>query len=304
MYVFWGSTYLAIARAIDTIPPFIMASSRFVVAGGFLYGFLHLRGERIPRGAWGPAWIMGALLLLGGNGGVVYAEQFVPSGITALMVGSGPFWFMLLGWLWLKQQRPSLMAIGGLLIGFAGLAILIGPGRLSGTGHHVPLLPALMVLGATISWSVGSIYSKTLTLPVSPMLMSAMQMLTGAVWMAGAALLHGEHRTLDIAQISGVSVAAWAYLIVFGSLVGFSAYIYVLRHASPALASTYAYVNPVVAVILGWAVAGEPLTARTIVAASMIVGAVILISWPRRRAPLAPAPVAEAVENPAAPEHV
>jgi drug/metabolite transporter (DMT)-like permease len=280
-----------------------MASSRFLVAGAVLYLFMRYgKGERVPRAAWKPAWIMGALLLLGGNGGVVYAEQYVPSGITALMVGCGPFWFLLLGWLWLKGPRPGVLAIGGLLIGFTGLAVLIGPGRISGSAGHVPLMPALLVLGATISWSVGSIYSKTLRSPVSPMMMSGMQMLTGSVLMVVAGLIHGEHRGFSIGNITLLSWGSWAYLVVFGSLVGFSAYIYVLRHATPAVASTYAYVNPVVAVFLGWAVASEPITGRTLVAASMIIGAVILISWPRKRAEISPG--IAAVDDPVAPEHV
>jgi len=293
VYVFWGSTYLAIARAIDSIPPFFMASGRFLVAGGALFCFMRfVRGERVPARSWRSAWILGALLLLGGNGGVVYAEQYVPSGVTALMVGSGPFWFLLLGWLWLKGARPHALAVAGLLIGFTGLVILIGPGKSVGGAGHVPLLPALLVLGATISWSVGSIYSKTLHNQASPMMMAAMQMLTGSVLMLIAGLLDGEGQRFSFAAVTGHSWAAWAYLVVFGSLVGFSAYIYVLRHATPAVASTYAYVNPVVAVFLGWALANEPITGRTLVAAGMIVGAVILISWPRRRAVVA-APVVE-----------
>jgi drug/metabolite transporter (DMT)-like permease len=218
------------------------------------------------------------------------------------MVGSGPFWFLLLGWLWLKGLRPGLVAVGGLLVGFIGLAILIGPGNITGSAGHVPLLPALTVLGATISWSVGSIYSKTLKSPVSPMLMSGMQMLAGSVLMAGAGFLHGEHVGFSPAEITARSWISWLYLVVFGSLVGFSAYIYVLRHATPALASTYAYVNPVVAVFLGWAVASEPITGRTLIAASMIVGAVILISWPRKSGGEAPA--IAAVDDPVAPERV
>lgn len=263
-----------------------MAGMRFIVAGAILYAYMHfVKGERIVRGSWKPAWIMAALLLLGGNGGVVYAEQFVPSGITALLVGSGPFWFLLLTWLWLKGPRPNAVAIAGLLIGFTGLTILIGPDRVSGSASHTPLLPALVVTAAALSWSVGSIYSKTLNLPASPMMMSAQQMLAGAVLMTGAGLVRGEFNGFSLANVSMTSWMAFIYLVIFGSLVGFSAYIYVLRHATPAVASTYAYVNPLVAVFLGWAVAGEVLTSRTIFAAGMIIGAVILISWPRKSGP-------------------
>lgn len=284
VYVFWGSTYLAIARAIDTIPPFFMAAARFLLAGGLLYAWMSVfKNERAPRGTWKHAWIMGALLLLGGNGGVVYAEQYVPSGVAALLVGSGPFWFMLLAWLWLRGPRPGVKSLVGLVIGFTGLAVLIGPGKLTGSASHVPLLPALVVLGATISWSTGSIYSKTIRSQASPMMMAAMQMLAGAVLMAGAGFLRGEHHGFSFSDVTWMSLGAWLYLVVFGSLVGFSAYIYVLRHATPAVTSTYAYVNPVVAVFLGWALASEPLTPRIIFAALMIVGAVILISWPGKK---------------------
>lgn len=284
VYVFWGSTYLAIAMAIETIPPFFMASMRFLIAGSLLYGYMRLiKKEPVLPGNWKSAWIMGALLLLFGNGGVVYAQQFVPSGIAALMVGSGPFWFMLLGWLWLKDARPGPMALAGLLIGFTGLAILIGVDDLGGSVGLVPLPAAIMLLIATITWSVGSIYAKTLDHATSPMMLSAMQMLTGSVLMFFAGILHGELPQFSLEAIHWSSVAALLYLVVFGSLVGYSAYLYVLRHASPALASTYAYVNPVVAVFIGWALADEPVNQRTIVAASMIVGAVILLSWPRRK---------------------
>lgn len=265
-----------------------MAGMRFIVAGVILYAYLYfVKGERIVRGSWKPAWIMAALLLLGGNGGVVYAEQFVPSGITALLVGSGPFWFLLLTWLWLKGPRPNVVSIAGLMIGFTGLTILIGPDRVSGA-THTPLVPALVVTAAALSWSIGSIYSKTLSLPTSPMMLSAQQMLAGSVLMTGAGLVRGEFDGFALANVSTTSWMAFVYLVIFGSLVGFSAYIYVLRHATPAVASTYAYVNPLVAVFLGWAVAGEVLTSRTIFAAGMIIGAVILISWPRKSAPQVP----------------
>lgn len=281
--MFWGSTYLAIARAIETIPPFFMAGFRFFIAGGILFLYMRcVKGERVAGGVWKSSWIMAALLLLFGNGGVCYAEQYVPSGITALLVGSGPFWFLLLGWLWLKGPRPGPMAIGGLVAGFAGLILLIGPGRISGAAAHAPFWPSLIVLGSAFSWSVGSIWSKTLRTQASPIMMSALQMLAGCVLLTAAGFLAGEHRSFHIADVSLDSWLALLYLVVFGSLVGFSAYIYLLRHATPAVASTYAYVNPVVAVYIGWAVAGEPVTWRTLVAASLIIGAVILISWPRK----------------------
>jgi drug/metabolite transporter (DMT)-like permease len=284
VYVFWGSTYLAIAKAIETIPPFFMAGSRFAVAGVLLYIYMRVvKGERVTKSAWLPASIMGLLLLVFGNGGVVFAEQYVPSGVAALLVGCGPFWFALLAWLWLKGARPGWRTVSGLIIGFIGLATLIGPGQLLGGVGHTPLVPSLVVIGAAFSWSVGSIYSKTLRLEASPMMMSALQMLAGAVMLMLVGMVTGEHRGFRFEAVSGVSLFSWAYLVVIGSLAGFSAYIYVLRHATPAVASTYAYVNPVVAVFFGWAVGGEKVTEQTLLAASLIIGAVVLISWPGRK---------------------
>ncbi len=262
-----------------------MAGFRFLLAGSILYGYMrYIKGERIQRHMWKSAAIMGFLLLLCGNGGVTYAEQYVPSGLTALMVGSGPFWFQLLGWLWLKGPRPGPLAIGGLVIGFIGLIILIGPGRISGVAGHVPLVPGLVVVAASFAWSVGSIYSKTLHSQASPVMMSALQMLVGFVLLTTAGFVSGEHQGFDVAAVTLDSWLALLYLVVFGSLVGFSAYIYVLRHATPAVASTYAYVNPVVAVFIGWAVAGEVVTGRSLIAACLIIGAVVLVSWPTRNA--------------------
>lgn len=290
MWIFWGSTYLAIAKAIATFPPFFMAGFRFFFAGGLLYSYLHfVKKERVKPGAWKDAWVMGTLLLLFGNGGVVFAQQYVPSGATALMVGSGPFWFVLLGWLWLKGPRPGVRTVIGLIIGFLGLILLITAGRGAQDFSITAIGPFLLVVVAALSWSVGSIYSKTVPSKTSPMMMSAMQMCTGCVLMTIAGFIHGEHHGFSFSQVTTESWLATLYLIVFGSWVGFSAYIYVLRHATPAVAATYAYVNPLVAVWLGWALGGEQVTTGMLWAAGLIVGAVILISWPVKRVP-APAP--------------
>jgi len=272
-----------------------MAGTRFLAAGLLLYIYMRwIKGERAPRESLRPAFIMGGLLLLGGNGGVVIAAQYVPSGITALLVGAGPFWFVLLGWLWLRGPRPGLMAVAGLILGFMGLVVLIGPGQITGSAGATPIWPALLVVAAALSWSVGSIYSKTLKVQASPMMMSALQMLAGFVLLMGAGFVRGEHVGFHPGAITWQSWIAWGYLVIVGSLIGFSAYIYVLRHATPAVASTYAYVNPMVAVFFGWAFGGEPLTREILIAAPMIVGAVILISWPRAKKP---------DELPAEPEH-
>ncbi len=280
-----------------------MAAFRFLLAGAILFAYMRwVKGERVVRGVWKDASIMGALLLMGGNGGVCYAQQYVPSGVTALLVGSGPFWFALLAWLWLKGPRPNAKAVAALVLGFIGLVILIGPGKIISGATGVPLIPALVVEVAALSWSVGSIYSKTVQAKASPMMMSALQMLVGGVLLLGAGYLHGEVDRFQLANFTAASMGAFFYLVIFGSLVGFSAYIYVLRHATPAVASTYAYVNPVVAVFVGWAIGGEAMTPQIIIAAAMIVGAVILLSWPGRKRAADKAASAEETQGAVVPE--
>lgn len=280
VYFFWGSTYLAIRYAVETLPPFLMAGGRFLISGVMLYAWTRLRGTPRPeRRQWLPASVVGICLLLGGNGGVVWAEgQGLPSGITALLVGVTPFWMVLLGWLAFGGPRPQARTVLGLILGFCGLAMLLGPERLTGDGHSFSLAAAGAVLFAAFSWSFGSLYSRQASLPASPLLSTAMQMLTGGVILCVTGLGLGEAGRLDLSRISAASALAFAWLVVFGSLAGFTAYIYLLRHTTPARASTYAYVNPVVAVVLGWAIAGEPLTARIALAAAVIISSVALIT--------------------------
>lgn len=287
VYFFWGSTYLAIRYAVETLPPFLMAGVRFLIAGAILYAWTRMRGVPAPEARqWLPASVVGLCLLLGGNGGVVWAQQHgLPSGITALIVGITPFWMVLLGWAGFGGVRPQLRTVLGLVIGFCGLAVLLGPERLAGGGQIVPLLPALAVLFASFSWSVGSLYSRSARLPASPLLATAMQMLTGSAALVLAGLIAGEPARLQLHSVSGTSLLAFVWLVVFGSLVGFTSYIYLLRHTTAAKASTYAYVNPVIAVLLGWAIAGEPLTARIALAAAVIISSVALITTRQTRTP-------------------
>lgn len=279
VYLIWGSTYLAIRYAIETLPPFGMAGVRFVIAGALLYGWLRLRGVAAPtRPQWRTAAIIGALLLLGGNGAVVWAEQRIPSGVAALLVAGVPIWMVVLEWLRPGGTRPGRWVVGGLVLGSAGLVLLVGPGEVLGGGHIDPL-GALAVVGGSFAWAVGSVYSRSAQLPDSPLLATGMEMLTGGAFLLLAGVATGE--TVDFGAVSTRSLLALLYLIGFGSLVAFTAYIWLLRATTPAKASTYAYVNPVVAVGLGWALAGEPLTARIAVAAAIIVGAVALITTRR-----------------------
>lgn len=292
VYILWGSTYLAIRFAIETLPPWLMAGARFLVAGGILYAVARARGAARPTLAnWGAAVLIGALLLLGGNGAVVWAETRVPSGLTALLVATVPIWMVLLDWLQPSGSRPTKGVIAGLILGFVGLGVLIGPGEILGRGQ-VDLLGAAALTFGSITWAAGSVYSRRVRLPASPLLGTGMEMLGGGALLFILSLASGEAATFAPGAVSAQSVLALLYLIVFGSLIGFTAYIWLLAHASAARASTYAFVNPVVAVILGWAMANEELTPRMIGAAAIIVAAVALITTGRttvRRTEEAPA---------------
>ena len=297
VYVVWGSTYLAIRFAIETLPPFLMAGVRFVIAGALLYAWSRARGaERPGRLQWRAAAIVGGCLLLGGNGGVVWAEQRVDSGIAALIVTTVPLWLVLLDWLRPGGRRPGWRVALGLVIGFAGVTLLVRPG--SGGGAVDPVGAGVLVL-ASLSWAWGSLASRRLPLPASPILATGMEMLAGGGLLLAAGLVTGEAGRFDPAGVSTTSLAALGYLIVFGSFVGFTAYVWLLRVVSPAIVGTYAYVNPVVAVLLGWAFAGEPLTATTLIAAAVIIGGVAVITT-QRSAP--PVPTAEEAEQDEIPE--
>ncbi len=275
VYLIWGSTYLAIRFAIETIPPFLMAALRYLTAGALLYAWCRLRGTPRPlRVHWRSALILGGLLLLLGNGGVVWAEQRVSSGLVALLVSTEPLWIVLLVWM-RDRARPAGRVLVGLLLGFAGLLLLVGPGL--GSGGLYPL-GVVAVLIASLSWAWGSLRGQRAALPDSPFLGTAMQMLGGGLLLLLASVLTGEPARVSLAAISARSLLSLAYLVVFGALIAFTAYVWLLRVASPVLVSTYAYVNPVVAVFLGWALAGEPITRGTLVAAAVILAGVALIS--------------------------
>jgi drug/metabolite transporter (DMT)-like permease len=281
VYLIWGSTYLAIRWAVETIPPFLMAGTRFFIAGALLYAWMRLRGVPKPEPLhWVSATIVGGCLLVGGNGGVVWVEKGgFPSGLTALMIATVPLWMALL-----QRLRGVRMGGGvavGLLLGFVGIILLIGPGELS-IGSRVDPIGATVLIGASLSWAVGSLYSRRARLPESALLATAMEMLTGGALLILTGLALGEHGAVRLSAISPQSFFSYLYLILFGSLVGFTAYIWLLRVTTPVLVSTYAYVNPVVAVLLGATLAGETITIRTLLAAVVILIAVALISVPRR----------------------
>lgn len=281
VYIVWGSTYLAIRYAIDTLPPFLMAGVRFLVAGSVLFAWARLSGAPWPSWAqWRSAALVGGLLLLGGNGGVVWAERTVPSGIAALLVASEPLWIVLLDWLPPRPARPTGRVLAGIGLGFAGVALLIAPWE-SGAAAVDPVGAIVIVLAAA-SWAAGSLYSRRAELPGSPLLSTGTQMLTGGALLTLTGLGAGEAARFDPSAVSAASVAALAYLVVFGSLVAFTAYVWLMRNVAATKVATYAYVNPVIAVLLGWLIAGEPITGRTLVAAAVILGAVALLTVVRR----------------------
>jgi len=255
---------------------------RFVLAGGVLYLWRVLAGDRQPTlSQWRSAGIIGLFLLLGGNGGVVWAEQRVPSGIAALLVGCTPLWMVLIEAV-IYRKRPSWPVLGGVIVGLLGMAVLIGPSQLTGLHGDIDLVGGIVVALAAFSWAAGSLYSRGADLPSSAFLYNGMEMLCGGAALLVLSLLTGEWAQLNVAAISLNSWLGFAYLVIFGSLVGFSAYTWLLRNAPTMLVSTYAYVNPVVAVLIGNLLAQEPLTPRVLLAAVVIVGAVVLITFTRR----------------------
>jgi len=281
VYLIWGSTYLAIALAIETIPPFTMAGVRFVLAGGLLYAFLRMRGAPTPgRGEWLAAGAIGLLLLGGGNGGVTWAEQRVPSGITALILAITPAWMVLFDWLRPGGVRPLGRTALGIVMGLAGIVLLLffgGELRV----EAVDRLGGLVVLGASISWAAGSILSRSLRSPTSPLMATALQMLLAGGFLAllGTLTEWGQVRSMDSPSL--LSIAALLYLVVFGSWIGFTAYLWLLERTTPALASTYAYVNPTVALALGWLLAGETLDRWVFAAMALILSGVLLMTRSR-----------------------
>jgi drug/metabolite transporter (DMT)-like permease len=286
IYTIWGSTYLAIRFAIETFPPFMMAAARFLISGGVLYTWMRLRGAPRPtRANWKAATIVGGLLLLGGNGGVVKAEQVIPSSLAAVLITTVPIWMALVELARKDRILPTPQVVVGLILGFAGVVLLVGPGDLAGTGGLNPLWAGALILAA-LSWATGSVYSRKAPLPKTPLLGSGMEMLAGGTLLLLASLVSLEWVGFQPSNLSLLSLVSFIYLIVFGSLIGFSSYIWLLTKTTTARVSTYAYVNPVVAVFLGYFLAGEQLTPRTLLASSVIVIAVVVITTYKSRQPL------------------
>lgn len=284
IYLVWGSTYLAIRIAVETIPPFVMAGTRFVIAGVLLFAFLRARGAAWPNAAqWRDHAITGFFLLLGGNGLVAWAEQTIPSGITALIIGVTPLFMALVAWAWPGGNPPRAATVGALFIGLGGVAWLVAPWEHAPAGGVLPLAGVGALLAACALWAIGSIHARKVSSGADPMIGAAIQMLLGGIMQLVAAGALGEFARFESATVPAAAWGAFIYLVLVGSLVGFSTFVWLMRHSTPALVSTYAWVNPIVAVWLGWLIQGEPVSARTLSAAAIIVLAVTIITAQRAK---------------------
>ena len=279
VYLIWGSTYLAIQFAIESMPPLIMLGARFGLAGILLYCVMRGLGVEKPDGAmWKSGLLIGTLTLGVGTGAVAWAEIYIASGIAALLVTTVPLWMVLLQWKWKNGQRPNAAVFGGLLLGAVGIVLLVNPIGFVRTASWQETLAMIAILVGSFSWSFGSLLSRDVRLPKSPFMSTALQMVGGGLSLLIAGLIRGEAAQLDVLAITRGSWLALGYLFIFGSIIAFSSYVWLMNNAPSEKVVTYAYVNPVVAVILGWLLAGELLNSRIVFAMIVLVSAVVLIS--------------------------
>lgn len=283
LYIVWGSTYLGIKVAIETIPPFFHAAIRFLISGLILVLWQRAAGAEMPtRKQWISAAIVGNLLLLGGNGLVAWAEQTIPSGIAALIIGSMPMFMMIAEAIRPGGIKPTWQGIIGLLIGFVGIFILVGPGEFSGSELTLNTFGVIALFFACVLWASGSVFSKSADLPKASLMSTGAQMLMGSIGLIVISLLTGELHGWNPAAVSTRSIYGLIYLITIGSIIGFGSYTWLLQNAPISLVSTYAYVNPIVAVLLGFWFANEPLEPRIWLATAIIIGSVIFINTKSR----------------------
>lgn len=302
IYIIWGSTYLAIRVAVQTIPPFVMVGVRYLAAGAILYPIAargsERRDDRLTKSQWRAAVIIGILLLFGGNGLVSWAEQTVPSGIAALLVAGIPFWLVLIDRIALGTRVPLWTAVG-LVVGFAGVVVLVRPT----SSFRIDPVGAAAIVIASFLWAAGSVYSRSAPVPRRPLLGTAMSMLCGGAFVMIVALVTGELAEVRLAEISQSSILALAWLIVPGSILAFSAYTYALKTLPTSTVGTYAFVNPMIAVVLGWGILGESFSAQVLIGGSIIVAAVGVTVSSRAREVVAAQPAPE-TPAPQAPELV
>lgn len=282
IYLIWGSTYLAIRLGVETIPPFLMAGVRFILGGLIFYFWGKAKKADSPKAKhWISTSIVGLLLLVGGNGLVSWAEEVVPSGITALIIAMVPMWIVLIDWIRPNGNRPRMAVVIGLILGFIGVGALINPTNVGGLAE-IDHFGAMLLILATIFWASGSVYSKYADMPKSQFVSAGMQMFSGGIILIILSMLTGEFSDLQIQDVTSVSILSLIYLITFGS-VGYGAYIWLLKVTDPSKVATYAYVNPVIALILGNLIAMEPISSWTIVCSIVILAAVIIIITSRSK---------------------
>jgi drug/metabolite transporter (DMT)-like permease len=280
IYLIWGSTYLAIRFTVETLPPFLSAAARFIISGAFLYCWRRATGDPAPsKSEWRNASVIGVLLLVGGNGGVVWAAQFIPSSLAAVLVATVPLWMILIDAVRPDGAWPSFKSSLGIVIGFCGAALLIGWTANAAEASYFH--GALAVIGASLLWALGSIHGKTAKLPGSALIITGMEMLAGGTVLLALAWLFGEFRQLNMGGITRRSALSWSYLTVIGP-VAFVAYAWLLRTAPIPLVATYSYVNPLVAILLGYFIGRETMTPRILLAAGLIVGSVALVSGAKK----------------------
>jgi len=286
IYIIWGSTYLGITFAIQSIPPFVLASSRFLLAGGALYLWARYRGEaNPPLRIWMTAILMGSLFFVMGNGLVVWAQQYVPSGRTALLASTTPIWVVIMESALDRWRRPPGRVLAGVVMGMIGLVLLASPNIGEQGSAEVPLLGVAALVLAAIGWGGGSVMAHRRRLPTSPSMATGMMMIGGGMQLAVAAWGSGELRSFTLSQVTPASWAAYFYLIVFGSIIGFTAFTYLLTITTPQVVGTSAYVNPLVAVLLGWSLVGEVVTTKMMTGAAVSLLGVLLIRWPEKPLP-------------------
>ncbi len=297
IYLIWGSTYLAIRFAVETLPPLLMMGTRFLIGGVIFLLYAVWRGElhRPTVRQWRTVTVISILMLCGGTGTVGWAETRIPSGLAALLVAGVPFWITLSDWLRPNGHRPGLATVSGLIVGFIGIGILIGPEHFAG-GHRVDLLGGTAVILASLAWAIGSVYSRHNheKLPTSQYTAVGMELLIAAVVLVALGVAFGESSRVTFSAVSLKSILAVVYLGLIGSLA-FGAYVWLLKASTPAKAATYAYVNPVVAVVLGVTLGGEPINLRTVLASVVIISAVAVITTSRTtpKPTSAPSPVVD-----------
>ncbi len=280
LYLIWGSTYLGIFFAIQSIPPFLMAGTRFLLAGFIMYAVALWRSEPNPEAAtWKTALIVGGCLLVCGNGGVTIAEKWVPTGLAALLVATVPIYIALLGWLTGAAPRPTALVGLGLIGGFIGVGVLVGPAFAapSNGAHNYFAVGVSILLVSSFLWSVGSLYSRRAKNAPSVFIGAGQQMICGGALLLFLGFVTGEQHGFSLHRVTWLSLGAFIYLVLIGALVGYTAYFYLLRHCDPAKVATYAYINPIVAILLGSAFAGEILTMRTLLGAGLIIGSVAIV---------------------------